>query len=63
MEDRAHLDGFKDVLSIEKDKITLLYTKYELIIEGEELQINAFTKSELILFGKINAVLFVYRNV
>jgi len=63
MENRAYLDGFNDVLSIEKEKITLLYTMYELIIEGEELRISAFTKSELILFGKINSVLFLYKNV
>lgn len=60
MEDRAYLEGFKDVMIISDTKIILLYKDYELQLNGEKLRVMAFSKSELILFGKVNQVFFNY---
>ena len=60
MEDRAYLEGFKDVILIEDEKIILMYKEYKLQLEGKKLRIAAFSKSELILFGVIDRITFHY---
>lgn len=60
MEDRAYLEGFKDVIMIEDEKIILLYKEYKLELEGRKLRVAAFSKSELILFGVIDRISFNY---
>lgn len=63
MEDRIFVEDFQDVIEISKECISLLFKQYELILKGEELQVVAFSKSEMILYGKILSVNFEYRNV
>lgn len=58
--DRILIDGFLDVLVILDDFVMLLYPTYNLEIKGIGLKVAAFTKSELILFGQIMNVEFVY---
>lgn len=62
-EDRIFIEDFNDVVTISQDKVDLLFASYHLIIEGKKLQVAAFSRNEMILFGQILSVVFSYNDV
>lgn len=62
-EERIFIEDFSDVVTISQDKVELLFKTYHLIIEGKKLQVAAFSKTEMILFGQISSVVFSYNDV
>lgn len=61
-DDRLFIDGFNDILTIQNEELVFLYTKYDIKIEGEALQVISFSKSEMIIKGKITGVMFIYKD-
>lgn len=59
-QDRAFIEGFKDVTSINEAKIMFIYDKFNLEIKGKDLSIAAFNKHEMIIHGKLMSLSFHY---
>lgn len=59
-EDRAFIDGYQDVTSISEAKISFIYDKYNLLIEGKGLTVIAFSKHEMIIHGQMLTLSFQY---
>lgn len=61
-EDRAFIEGFNDVTSINEAKITFIYQHFNLDIEGKGLTVAAFSKHEMIIKGKLMTLSFHYQS-
>ncbi|NBK98127.1 MAG: hypothetical protein EOM50_08915 [Erysipelotrichia bacterium] len=61
-ENRAYIEGFLDVTSINDTVIVFVYETYDLKVNGEKLTIHAFNKQEMIIFGKMLTLSFHYRT-
>lgn len=59
-ENRAFIEGFKDVTSINEAKITFIYEKFNLEIKGKDLSIVEFNKHEMIIHGQLMTLSFQY---
>lgn len=62
MENRAFIEGFNDVTTVNDAKISFIFEQYNLDIEGKELTILAFNKHEMIIRGKLLHLSFIYHN-
>lgn len=60
--DRLFIDDFLDVLTIQQEEVIFLYKEYSIKVKGEALQVISFSKSEMIIKGKLLGVMFLYHN-
>lgn len=63
MEDRLFADGYNDIISISEHKVQLKYKTHDIVIEGEKLKIASFSKHEMIVFGQMLSLVFLYHDI
>lgn len=52
-QDRVHIMNYQEVLSLEEERISILYPGGRVIIKGEHLTVNRLLDQEILIFGKI----------